>query len=509
MPDHQHYAAEEGRPATQSERIGQWENEGGSLRSPLPAKIPIKPPSTPAAKVDCALLQALPLPTLLTNDAGMIIQSNRAVQRLYAASATELLGQPWQQFIDSSDRPSTEGNWQEICDHPMPFRFEARLVSRAGERIWARYSIASLDSTSAGAGCVHTIEDISAIKTSALAADAANQALSCERERARVTLESIGDAVISTDSSGRVTYLNAVAEELTGWAREAAFGRAFNEVFRVLDSNTGKPADNAAKSAMESLAIIQMAPNCLLQRLDGSELAIEDSAAPILDAEGELIGAVVVFRDQKMSRKTTAQMAHVARHDVLTGLPNRLAFAEHFKQAINLARRHHHRVGLMFIDLDRFKWINDTLGHEAGDQLLQEVSRNLVSCVRSTDLVGRHGGDEFVVLLSEVERPVDVRRIAEKMKAAAAAPTLIQGQLVRLQLSIGISLYPEHGADIAQLFHCADAAMYEAKLAGGDACAFYHAGLDNRPQRLAVKSLANVRQRTDCRGATGNAAGRD
>ena len=509
MFDHKQYPADEGRPAPQSERIGQWENEGGSLRSPPAVKIPVNTPSMPASTVDCALLQALPLPILMTNDAGTITQSNRACQRLYAASATELLGQPWQGFIDSSDQSSGQDCWQEACDGHNPIGFEARLISRAGRRILAHYSIARLGSDPAGASYVHTIEDISAIKTSELAVEAAHQALSSEQERARVTLESIGDAVISTDSSGRVTYLNAVAEELTGWAREAAFGRAFNEVFRVLDSNTGKPADNAAKSAMESLAIIQMAPNCLLQRLDGSELAIEDSAAPILDAEGELIGAVVVFRDQKMSRKTTAQMAHVARHDVLTGLPNRLAFAEHFKQAINLARRHHHRVGLMFIDLDRFKWINDTLGHEAGDQLLQEVSRNLVSCVRSTDLVGRHGGDEFVVLLSEIKQPEYVRNIAAKMQAAAAAPMLFQGQLVRLQLSIGISLYPEHGADIPKLFHCADAAMYRAKLAGGDACAFYHARLDDRPHGGAPRPPASVRQRTDGRAKTGDAAGRD
>ena len=498
----------EGQAAIRSERIGQWENEGGSLPSPYPGKVTVNSPSMLSARVHAALLQALPLPVLMTNNHGLITASNPACQRLYAASAQGLQGQSWQRFIDASDPSASQDRWQEVCSEQNPLRFEARLISRAGRRIWARYTIARLGSDPAEAVYVHTIEDISAIKTSELAVEAASQALSCERERARVTLESIGDAVISTDSSGRVTYLNAVAEELTGWAREAAFGRPFSEVFKVLDSNTGKPANNPAESAMESLAIIQMAPNCLLQRLDGSELAIEDSAAPILDAEGELIGAVVVFRDQKMSRETTARMAHVARHDVLTGLPNRIAFAEHFQQAINLARRNHHWAGLMFIDLDRFKWVNDTLGHEAGDQLLQELSRRLVSCVRSTDLVGRHGGDEFVVLLSQIKRPDDVRKIAAKVQAAAAAPTLVQGELIRLQLSIGISLYPEHGCDMPQLFHCADVAMYQAKLAGGDACALYHAGLDDRPHGLSTKSLPSVRQRTDCTAPTPDHADR-
>ena len=499
MSDHNPVHDAEGQPAVRSERIGQWENEGGSLPPSFAMKREATSgPSTPAPAEDSALLQALPLPALITNDKGMITHSNRACQKLYAASATGLLGQPWQHFIDPSDPSASQDRWQEVCDQNHPLRFEVRLISRTGQCIWARYSIASLASDPAMGGYLHTIEDISAIKASELAVKAASEALSSERERARVTLESIGDAVISTDSSGRVSYLNAVAEELTGWSREAACGRAFSEVFRIVDANTGKPANNPAKSAMESLAIIQMAPNCLLQRLDGSELAIEDSAAPILDAEGELIGAVVIFRDQTMSRETTARMAHVARHDIVTGLPNRLAFAEHFSQAIKLARRHHHKVALMFIDLDRFKWVNDNLGHEAGDQLLLDLSRKLMACVRSTDLVGRHGGDEFVVLLSEIRRPDDARKVAAKMQAAAAAPSLVQGQTVRLQLSIGISLYPEHGADMPQLFRCADVAMYQAKLEGGDACAVYHAGLDEPPHRVAMKTLSSVRQRTDC-----------
>ena len=459
-----------------SRAVGQWENEGGRTPGLLSADRSDSDQRAEYSDPEIALLDALSLGVLITNLDGHITYSNPACQKLIAAEASELLGTDWCQTIDEQDRAAIPSRWQQGGDGPLTF--EVRMITGSGQRLWTRHSIANLASDKPAGGRIHTIENISAVKASEQAVKAAKEALSRERERARVTLESIGDAVISTDANGQVTYLNAVAEDLTGWSREDAFGQAFSRVFKVVDTDTGKLVLDPAERAMESLEIVEIPANCLLLRPDGSELAIEDSAAPILDADGQLTGAVVVFRDRKMSRENTSRMAHLARHDALTGLCNRVAFAEHFDQAINLARRHHKQVGLLFIDLDNFKQVNDSLGHKAGDRLLRELSRKLMSCVRSTDLVCRHGGDEFVVLLSEINQPDDAGRVAAKMQAAAARPVQIQGHPVSLELSIGISFYPEDGANMEALMQKADAAMYQAKLGSAPGYCFYQAGMD-------------------------------
>jgi len=425
----------------------------------------------------CDLLDAMAPGVLITNCDGQIIHGNTAFQTLSGISASELFGLHWSRFLDAENGPQFPTALPNSADDEQPLVFDACLMACTGERRWTRHSVVKLDSNQIPSGHVHTIEDISAIKGAEQTATTAHEALLRECERARVTLECIGDAVISTDAGGLVTYLNAVAEDLTGWSREAALGQPFNRVFRVVDSDTGEPARNPAEWAMESLEIVEIPANSLLLRPDGSELAIEDSAAPILDADGHLTGAVVIFRDHKMSRENTTRMAHLARHDSLTGLPNRLAFAEYFEQSISLARRHQRKVGLLFIDLDNFKQVNDRLGHKAGDRLLRDVSRKLTSCVRSTDLVCRHGGDEFVVLLSEINHPEDAGGVAAKIWKAAARPFHIQGHSVELELSIGISLYPDDGDDLELLMQRADAAMYCAKHEGGNEYCFYQDGM--------------------------------
>ncbi|NEZ05018.1 diguanylate cyclase [Wenzhouxiangella sp. XN201] len=508
MSDHKSSRHEYRHRRRRFQTLGQWENEGGSVcQESDDTQSSSSSNGADSGAVytepESALLDALPLGILVTNIDGEITHSNPAFQNLFGASASELLGTHWCQVIDERDREITLERWQDSGGGQGPLTLEVRMITRSGEHIWARHSIASLAPKQAARGFIHTIEDISTIKASEQAVKAAQEALSQERERARVTLESIGDAVISTDAKGRVTYLNAVAEDLTGWAREGAFGEAFSQVFKVVDADTGEPARNPAERAMESLDIVEIPENCLLLRPDGSELAIEDSAAPILDAEGRLTGAVVIFRDRKMSRESTAKMAHLARHDALTGLCNRVSFAEHFKQAINLARRHENQVGLLFIDLDNFKQINDSLGHKAGDRLLRNLSRILISCVRNTDLVCRYGGDEFVVMLSEINRLEDAATVAVNIRAAAAKPIQVQGHLIGLELSIGISLYPENGADLEALVHRADAAMYHAKFDGGHGYCFYEAGMERPNAESHPEDSVNVTQHTDARNLAG------
>lgn len=305
-----------------------------------------------------------------------------------------------------------------------------------------------------------------------------------ERERARVTLDSIGDAVISTDALGRVTYMNQAAEDMTGWPYSHAKGKRFMSVFHVLDATTRETAHNPAERAIRDNCTVALAANSVLVRRGGDEVAIEDSAAPIHNRYGRVTGAVIVFHDVKFSQTVTDRMAYLASHDALTGLPNRSALSERFFHATALARRHLRQVAMLFVDLDNFKEVNDALGHEAGDQLLINLSRILERCVRKTDTVCRYGGDEFVVMLSEIERLDHPERMAEKLREAVSGPGLLDGYTAELTLSIGISLYPDDGLEIETLLNKADAAMYERKEASRPKLSVSRAGSSGVPRHM-------------------------
>jgi diguanylate cyclase (GGDEF)-like protein/PAS domain S-box-containing protein len=309
---------------------------------------------------------------------------------------------------------------------------------------------------------------------------AADEALFLEQQRAAVTLNSIGDAVLSTDIRGTVTYLNPVAERMTGWPRQEALGRPLAEVFRIVDAATREPARNPLDQAMQLERIVGLTPNCLLIRRDGRETAIEDSASPIHDRGGQVIGAVIVFKDVSEVRAMSLQAVYLAQHDFLTDLPNRMLLNDRLTQAVSLARRRDLRLAVLFLDLDRFKHVNDSLGHVIGDTLLQSVARRLVTCVRSSDTVSRQGGDEFVVLLSEIKHPDDAAASAQKIIAALVAPHDVAHHQLHVTVTIGISIFPDDGPDAETLIKCADTAMYHAKENGRNDYQFFEPEMNAR-----------------------------
>jgi diguanylate cyclase (GGDEF)-like protein/PAS domain S-box-containing protein len=298
-------------------------------------------------------------------------------------------------------------------------------------------------------------------------------ALYVEKERALVTLNSIGDAVLCTDISGNVTYLNLVAETMTGWGREEATGRPLAEVFQIIDGPTRKTARDPMEMAVEQNKTVGLTVNCVLIRRDGFESAIEDSAAPIHDRAGTVIGAVIVFHDVSAARAMSVQMTHAAQHDVVTNLPNRMLLNDRITQSIALARRQKKPMAVLFLDLDHFKYVNDSLGHAAGDQLLQSVSKRLVSSLRDSDTVSRQGGDEFIILLSEVSHPGDAATSARKILRALGAAHAIKDQELHINASIGISMFPEDGEEADTLIQNADMAMYHAKESGRNNFQFF------------------------------------
>jgi len=315
------------------------------------------------------------------------------------------------------------------------------------------------------------------------------EALFDEKERAQVTLNSIGDAVMSSDVWGHVTYLNVVAEGMTGWSREEAAGHLVEKVFRIVDASTREPAPNPMALAIRENKTVCLTPNCLLIRRDGVEAAIEDSAAPIHDRRGRVTGAVMVFHDVSTTRALSLRMSHLAQHDSLTDLPNRATLNDRLTQAMALAHRHRQKLAVLFLDVDRFKHINDTLGHDIGDRLLQSVAQRLLSCVRNSDTVSRQGGDEFVILLSEVAHAEDAAVCAEKILRALSAPYRIDQHNLHLTASIGIVTYPEDGTDAGTLMKHADFAMYHVKDSGRNNYEFFAPDMNVRAlERQSLES---------------------
>jgi diguanylate cyclase (GGDEF)-like protein/PAS domain S-box-containing protein len=297
--------------------------------------------------------------------------------------------------------------------------------------------------------------------------------LTDERDRAQATLNCIADAVICTDMSGNITFFNPIAGSMMGWPLKDTVGQHLTDVFRIVDATTRKAImDPMAKAASENLTG-KLPLNCVLIHRDGHEVFIEDSVAPIHDSEGKVTGAVIVFRDVSAARAQSEQMAHLAEHDSLTGLPNRLLFCDRVGQAISLARRHGGRAAVLFLDLDGFKHVNDIMGHAAGDEFLKAVAMRLLNCVRTPDTVSRHGGDEFVMLLQDVQKLEDASATARRVLQAVTEVCLAERRELHVTASIGISVFPDDGLDAETLIRNADVAMYEAKKNGRQCYQFF------------------------------------
>jgi diguanylate cyclase (GGDEF)-like protein/PAS domain S-box-containing protein len=309
------------------------------------------------------------------------------------------------------------------------------------------------------------------------------EAILLENQNANVTLDAIGEAVVRIDTHGKIVYLNRIAEELTGWRQGNALGRPVADVVRIVDAVSGLAIRNVLEIATQenkTAGLTANCENCILVRSDLSQLGIEMTVTPIHDQDGRGTGAVVAFRDVSAARATSLQMSHLAQHDFLTNLANRMLFNDRLKQAISLAERQGKQLAVIFVDIDHFKKVNDSLGHSVGDKLLQSVAGRLVTCVRRTDTVSRMGGDEFVVLLSQVENGEDAAVSARKILRALALPHIIDNKSLNINVSIGVSTYPSDGPDAESMMNKADTAMYEAKQNGRNTFQFFQRDMQSR-----------------------------
>ena len=326
----------------------------------------------------------------------------------------------------------------------------------------------------------------------------ATRSLLAQKERAQVTLHSISDAVIATDAEGIVEYINPAAESLTGWSAEQARERSVNTLFHVINEQSREDITDPVPRCLQTGHTIAYPDHSAVLNRDGSEeRAIRASVAPIRNQRGEVLGAVIVFSDVTETRRMAQQMAYQATHDVLTELPNRILLQVQLQGAIERAERSGLQLVLLFVDLDRFKSINDGLGHTAGDALLKAVGVRLKSSSRKIDMVARFGGDEFIIVLENIHHERLATLIARKVRKALEQPYMIEGRECFITASIGISLYPKDGQDAETLLKNADAAMYQAKESGRNNALHYsqEMNIHSRKRLLLEHELRHAMER--------------
>ncbi|TLZ36035.1 MAG: PAS domain S-box protein [Gammaproteobacteria bacterium] len=324
----------------------------------------------------------------------------------------------------------------------------------------------------------------------------AEQAIFAEKERAQVTLQSIGDAVISTDAEGRIEYINPVAERLTAWSLAEARGQPIGTVLRLVNELTREPVESSLTGALGRGGVGGPTDHSALITRTGNEVAIQESAAPICDRAGRVMGAVMVFHDVTKERRLKRALAWQAGHDALTGLINRREFDNRLQAALLSAQRGEGSYALLYIDLDQFKVVNDTYGHQAGDRLLRDVTGLLQSRVRASDTIARLGGDEFGVLLEGCTLE-QACRIAEAARQAIRDFRFNWGSsTMSVGASIGIVEICAETENVAHVMSAADIACYAAKDAGRNRIHVYQAdGVSDRHREM--KWVARVTRAAD------------
>lgn len=315
-----------------------------------------------------------------------------------------------------------------------------------------------------------------------------------EKELAHLTLRSIGDGVICTNTAGLITRINEVAEALTGWSETDALGRELQEVFHVVDETTREPTVSLMARGMQNGQICQPANHMRLIARDGREFIIESSATHIMGQTGNILGMVHVFRDITERKQAEEHIHQLAFYDPLTQLPNRRLLLDRLAQGVAASARSERFGALLFIDLDNFKTLNDTIGHDVGDMLLIEVAKRLRDATREADTVARLGGDEFVVMLENLgddrrRVTLDVEAVANKFLETLNRSYVLNKRHHHSTPSIGVTLFQGDVISVDELLKHADIAMYRAKAAGRNAVRFFEPAMQTYlEQRAALEA---------------------
>ncbi|HET7862845.1 MAG TPA: EAL domain-containing protein [Burkholderiaceae bacterium] len=402
--------------------------------------------------------------------AGRVLGANHAVQEILGHSEAELLGREASLLLPPEHLALRRDQWlaflqqaRQRADGHGP-TCELALQHRDGQRLHARSSL-SLVRTEAGEFVVWMLGDVTherEMERQAQQTAALNQAI----------MDAAPIGVMTIAASGLITSANQAAHVMHGYEPGELPGRPASRLLELQEE--ASPTGHGAEI------------ECTALRKDGSRFAAGVVALPLRDAAGQALGGLRIVTDITERKRAAAKIEHIALHDSLTGLPNRLLLQDRAEQALSRARRQSECCALVLLDLDRFKQINDTLGHSVGDQVLKIAAQRLTGTVRESDTVARMGGDEFALVLPDMRSGEQAAEVARKMLAALADELAIEGYRLHVTASVGVALYPAHGTGLETLLRNADAAMYDAKARGRDAVSVY----DERMSEQASDQLA-------------------
>jgi diguanylate cyclase (GGDEF)-like protein/PAS domain S-box-containing protein len=418
-----------------------------------------------------------------TDKNGYIVRASSSVKDLLGYSEQEILGKKMADFY--ADPVGREQFLESLVSTGGKVRnYEAQLKREDGTLVWvstnAQYYF---DQQGNVAGVEGTTRDV----TDRRLAEARMRMLSS-------ALEQTADSVIVTDCDGVIEYVNPAFFHITGYTKEEAIGRRVS----ILKSNQHERSfyERLWNTILSGDVFQDVFINC---KKDGSLFYEEKTITPIKDEHGNITHYVATGKDISERMQTQERLRYLAHHDVLTALPNRALFTDRLEHALARTKHVNKTVALLFLDLDRFKIINDTLGHDVGDGVLKTLSKRLLSCVRKSDTVARLGGDEFALVLEDVSSPDNVVQIARKIISALSSPFEVDERELFITTSIGISMYPADGKDPQTLLKHADTAMYQAKELGRNTYRFYSSDMSIRVfERLSMEtSLRHALERQE------------
>ncbi|HNP35078.1 MAG TPA: EAL domain-containing protein [Woeseiaceae bacterium] len=417
---------------------------------------------------------------------GEISTANPALVEMLGYDSVEALkaaGRTTRMYVNPVDR---ERVFARLETEGFVKNFEYRLRRKDGSEIVVlENSRALYDDSGAVIGHEGTMTDITDRKR-------AETRVFEEKERAQVTLQSIGDGVITTDASGRIDYINPVAQDLTGWDVRSATGTPVNDIMMIINEHTRATVENPVLRCLKDGRVTTLAENSVLITRKGDEIPIQDSAAPIRDRIGNIIGSVMVFHDTSKESRLFRQLSYQAAHDSLTGLINRKEFESRLVASFDALKNDPEQAhALLYLDLDQFKVVNDTFGHTAGDELLRQLANIVQLEVRSSDVFARLGGDEFGILLERCSEK-QAMDVAEAIRGAIEGFRFEwQDAFTTIRASIGVVMVTSDVDEVASLMSSADVACYSAKDKGRNQVHLYK-GSDATVRHEEMKWVSRI-----------------
>lgn len=439
-----------------------------------------------------AMLDAACEPSALLDVDGTVVAVNDRLRDVLLTTRDALVGRPFAECLDAASR----AQWTTLVElartqpgrHAMGTASPVEAQRAGGEAFPVEVAVTDVPGEDPPR-LVATLRDLGAVR-------AAEQAVADALAHSRTAVDALGEPLVVCDGGMRITLMNPAASRLCGWSERDAIGRTLDEVVRLVNPADGAPRTPTMRDAVSKGLTVRAQDERAIVDGEGRQHAVEDSASPVRDRHGVVTGGVMLLHDVSQARALANTLSHMAQHDALTKLPNRVLLQDRLSQAVATIPRGG-KGALLYLDLDFFKHINDSLGHPAGDHVLQEVARRLVAGVRDDDTVSRQGGDEFVLLLNRLADPRDAARVAEKLIRSIEEPIPFQGQDLHVSASIGIALFPQDGRDVPTIMKQADTALYSAKEAGRCRYSYFTDVMSERAE-------ARMRTEHDLRIALGN-----